>query len=97
VRLTTYHLHVPMSRNLGDLTSWNPVGLFRPGMGQLCFYMEQTDVHTFLILSRSILLRMKNVADKSCRGNQNTHFVFTNFFLFKNRAVYETMCKNTVE
>jgi hypothetical protein len=37
VRLTTYHLHVPMSRNLGALTSWNPVGLFRPVMGKLCF------------------------------------------------------------
>jgi hypothetical protein len=35
VRLTTYHLHVPMSRILGALTSWNPVGLFRPVMGQL--------------------------------------------------------------
>jgi hypothetical protein len=35
VRLTTYHLHVPMSRNLGALTSWNPVGLFKPVMGQL--------------------------------------------------------------
>jgi hypothetical protein len=33
VRLTTYH-HVPMSRNLGALTPWNPVGLFRPVMGQ---------------------------------------------------------------
>jgi hypothetical protein len=38
VRLTTYHLHVPMSRNLGVLTSWNPVGLFRPVMGQLFLY-----------------------------------------------------------
>jgi hypothetical protein len=37
LRLTTYHLHVPMSRNLGALTSWNPVGLFRPVMGQLYF------------------------------------------------------------
>jgi hypothetical protein len=35
VRLTTYHLHVPMSRNLEALTSWNPVGLFRPVMGEL--------------------------------------------------------------
>jgi hypothetical protein len=35
VRLTTYHFHVPMSRNLGALNSWNPVGLFRPAMGQL--------------------------------------------------------------
>jgi hypothetical protein len=33
VRLTTYHLHVPMSRNLGALTSWNPVGIFRHVMG----------------------------------------------------------------
>jgi len=23
---------------------------------------------------------MKNVSDKSCRENQNTHFVFSNFF-----------------
>jgi hypothetical protein len=35
VRLTTYHLHVPMSRHLRALTSWNPAGLFRPVMGQL--------------------------------------------------------------
>jgi hypothetical protein len=27
-----------MSRNLGALTYWNPVGLFRPVMGQLCLY-----------------------------------------------------------
>jgi hypothetical protein len=40
VRLTTYHLHVPMSRNLGTLTSWNPVGLFRPVMGQLYLYLK---------------------------------------------------------
>jgi hypothetical protein len=38
VRLTTYH-HVPMSRNLGALTTWNPVGLFRPVMGQLYLYL----------------------------------------------------------
>jgi hypothetical protein len=37
VKLTTYHPHVPMSRNLGALTSWNHVGLFRPVMGQLFF------------------------------------------------------------
>jgi hypothetical protein len=38
VKLTTYQLHVPMSRNLGALTSWNPVGLFRSVMGQLYLY-----------------------------------------------------------
>jgi hypothetical protein len=39
VRLTTYYLHVQMSRNLGALTSWNPVGLFRPVTGQLYIYI----------------------------------------------------------
>jgi hypothetical protein len=39
VRLTTYHPHVPMSRNLGALTSRNPVGLFRPVMGHLYLYL----------------------------------------------------------
>jgi hypothetical protein len=28
-----------MSRNLGALTSWNPVGLFRPVMGHLYLYL----------------------------------------------------------
>jgi hypothetical protein len=39
LRPTTYHLHVPMLRNLGALTSWNPVGLFRPVIGQLYHYL----------------------------------------------------------
>ena len=35
-------------------------------------------------------------ADKNYRENQNTHFVFSNFFP-ENRAVHEIMWKNTVE
>jgi len=38
VRLTTYHHPVPLSRNLGTLTSCNPLGHSRPVMG-LIFYM----------------------------------------------------------
>ena len=38
------------------------------------------DQYTFLIISRSILFRMRNVSDESCRENQNTHFVFSTFF-----------------
>ena len=30
------------------------------------------------IISLSVLLRMRNVSDKSCRENRNTHFVFNN-------------------
>ena len=32
------------------------------------------------IISLSVLVRMRNVSDKSCRENQNTHFVFSDFF-----------------
>jgi hypothetical protein len=56
----------------------------------------QTDIYTFLIKSRSFLLRMRNVSDESCRENQNTHFVFSDFF-YENRGVYEIMWNNLVE
>jgi len=32
------------------------------------------DQYTFLIISRSALLRMRNISDKICKGNQKTHF-----------------------
>ena len=42
----------------------------------------------------SVLLRMRNISDKSCVENQNTHFVI----IFSQRcAVYEIMWKNIVE
>jgi hypothetical protein len=39
---------------------------------------------------------MRNVSDKSCRENQNTHLVFKNF-LFLNSAVCKIMWKNIAE
>jgi hypothetical protein len=38
------------------------------------------DQYTFFIISCSILLSLGNVLDKSCRENQNTHFMFNTFF-----------------
>jgi len=38
------------------------------------------DVSIFLIIFRSNLMEMRNVSDKGCRENQNTHFVFSNYF-----------------
>jgi len=37
-------------------------------------------VQFFFIKSHLIPLRIKNVSDKSCTENQNTHFTFNNFF-----------------
>jgi hypothetical protein len=36
------------------------------------------DQYKFKIISRSVLFRMRNVSDKSCREKQATHFVFRN-------------------
>jgi hypothetical protein len=49
----------------------------------------QTNILHIFIISRSILLRMRNVSDKIFRENRNTHFMFKHFFL--NRAVYDIM------
>jgi hypothetical protein len=51
-----------------------------------------------MTISRSVLLRMRNVSNKNYRENQNTHFMSNNFFPPpENRAVYEIMSKNIVE
>jgi hypothetical protein len=55
------------------------------------------DQYTFLITSRSVLLIVKNISDKSSRENQNIRFVFNNPPPPENRAVYELMWKNIVE
>ena len=39
VRLKTYHHPVLLSRHLGTLTSWNPLGLSRSVMGLLYLYL----------------------------------------------------------
>ena len=54
------------------------------------------DQYTFLIVTRAILLRMRNVSNISYRENQNTYFNFNNFFS-ENRVVYDIMWKNTVD
>ena len=41
------------------------------------------NVFTFMTTARYIFLRMRNILDKSCRENQNTHFMFNTFVLPK--------------
>jgi hypothetical protein len=49
-----------------------------------------------MIISRSLLLRMRNISDKAVEKIE-THISCNNFFFFRNRAVYEIMWENTVE
>jgi hypothetical protein len=50
------------------------------------------DQFTFLIISRSVILRTKNVPEKNCRENQNTHFIFKYCFSEKYR-LWESLYK----
>jgi len=38
------------------------------------------DVDIFVIIPRSILLRIRNILQSSCIENQNTYFLCTNVF-----------------
>ena len=52
----------------------------------------------FLIISFSVLIRMRNISDEGCRANQNTHFVLNNVPPpTEYRALYEIAWKNMVE
>ena len=59
-------------------------------------YFTWWPIYIFFIISRSFILRMINVSDKSCRRNQNT-LLYSIIFSSESRAVYEIMCKNIVE
>jgi hypothetical protein len=48
-----------------------------------------------LSISHSVLFRMRNVSDRSCREIWNTIFISVTFF--GNIAVYETMWKYTIQ
>jgi hypothetical protein len=53
-------------------------------------------LHLARLLYRYILLGRRKVSDKSCRGNQNTHFMANNFFP-ESHALYEIITKNAEE
>jgi hypothetical protein len=57
--------------------------------------MKTKTVYTFLSYLAQLILRMKNVSDKSCTVNPNTLLCSISFL--ENLAVYEIMRKNMVE
>jgi hypothetical protein len=53
------------------------------------------DEFIFIIIPRSVLIIMRNFADKTYRENKNTHFKFNN--VFENPAIYKIRLKSFVE
>jgi hypothetical protein len=57
---------------------------------------SREDRYIFLI-SLSVILRIRNVSDKSCTETRDTHFIVNNFFFSENLTVYEIMWENVEE
>ena len=83
--------------------SWNWV-FFENLLRKFKFHWSRTwitgtlndDQYIFLIISRSFLLTMRNVSAKVLKKIK-THFMFSKFFFFENRVLYEITWKNTVQ
>jgi len=54
------------------------------------------DLYISVIISRSVILRMRNVSDKSEKENQNSHFIVRKYSV-ENCAVYEIRWENMVQ
>jgi len=53
------------------------------------------DRYTFMVISRSFLLRMRSTSEKNLHKAKTPIFMINIFF--ENRAIYEIKCKNLVE
>jgi len=42
-----------------------------------------------MIIPRLIILSMRNISDKSYRGNQKKHFIFSKFFPWKSCRLWD--------
>jgi hypothetical protein len=49
------------------------------------------DLCTFMIISCWIVLRMRNISDKNCRENQNTHNMLKNIFFRKSCRLWDNV------
>jgi hypothetical protein len=70
------------------------LNIFRKSIIKLTGSLHEGHYTFFFLMCLSFLLRMRNVSDKICRGNQNTNFMFSNFFFFlENLLVYKILWK----
>ena len=83
-----------------DWFSLNSISISRKCMRQFNWHCTPTritctlheDEYTYFIIFRSFFFfRMRNVSNKICRENQNTHFMLDNIFFFENRAFHDRM------
>ena len=92
VRLTTYLYPVPMSRNLGTLTSWNPLGPSGPVTGLLYLYLLPLLFH---INIRSTFCSDRHVTGEICNRylvKGRSCLMFSCFFALRSYRTVSTVC-----
>jgi hypothetical protein len=75
-----------------DRFSWNSMlSIFRKSVEKIQTWLKSDRNKGYFtwrpqrifIISRPVLLRTRNISDKSCRDNENTRLVFKTFFFFR--------------
>jgi len=81
VRLTTYHHPVPLSRNLGTLNSWNPLGPSEPVTGLLYLYCDVVSPFAGLAVHLPFHLVQVNIRfrDLLCRSEHLVAYCIRSF------------------
>ena len=76
-----------LGSHLTDFDDTLYLGIFRSSIEKIQVSIKSdknngyhADIFTFMIISLWILLRMRNISNKSCSENQNTRFMFSNLF-----------------
>jgi hypothetical protein len=93
IPLSTWNNSAPTGRILKKFHIWiifeNLSRIFKchSSRGRITDTLHE-DQYTFSIISRSVLLGIKNVSDKSCRENKNTHFMFSHRWQYGACALY---------
>jgi len=88
LRLTTYHHPVPLSRNLGALTSWNPLGLSRPVLELLYLYYTKILLGDFNAKVGRENIFKPTIGNESLRQDNNDNSVrIVNFAISINLVV----------
>jgi hypothetical protein len=80
----------------GSLNLLEPSGVHRAYYGTHLAFTLQKDKFTFFIITRSVLLRIRNISDRCCIENQNIQFIIDKILVGKS-AFYEIMWKSTVQ
>ena len=61
---------------------------FHSNLTRITGTLHEDQYTIFFIISRSVLLGIRNVSEKSCRGNKNTNCVLNNFFFLSKNVPF---------